>query len=111
MIEEPKKGIFRVLELIPEIIGWVQIFISPFLIGVIIGYIVILAKPNTTGIVIGVAISITGFVVGVIWATKQWRGKGTVWFMSRVIATPELDNSENENTKNSKDEINTANSQ
>lgn len=91
MQENPKKGIFRVLELIPEIIGWIQIFISPFLIGVIIGSIIILVNQGLTGILIGISIAALGCIIGIRWATQQWKSKGTVHFISRVIATPELD--------------------
>lgn len=99
-MEENQKGdnTFKIFELITELIGWLEIMISPTLIGVIIGIIVYLNFPNTTGKVIGISIGILGLLIGVIWATKIFKSKkGTVWFMSRIMATPELDKKENEN--------------
>lgn len=43
-----------------------------------------------------------GLVIGIIWATRQWKGKGTIWFMSRIMATPELDNPDEEVKPNPK---------
>jgi hypothetical protein len=90
------KGVFRIFELITESIGWLQIVASPLLIGLIIGAIIYFPNPNITRLVLGIIIAILGLVIGIIWATKQWKGKGTIRFMSRVMATPELDNSDEE---------------
>ena len=68
-----------------------QILASPLLAGIVVGCLVYLAQPNPVGMMIGVASAIIGLVVGIVWATKTWKKKGTVRFMSRVIATPELD--------------------
>lgn len=68
-----------------------QILASPLLAGIVVGCLVYLAQPNPVGMIIGVASAIIGLVVGIVWATKTWKKKGTVRFMSRVIATPELD--------------------
>ena len=78
-------------EYFTEIMGWLQIAVSPFLIGSVIGGLVYFSKPNTTRLVIAIIILIIGLVIGIIWATKVWRGKGTIHFMSRIMATPELD--------------------
>jgi hypothetical protein len=40
---------------------------------------------------LGTSVTLIGLIVGIIWATKVWKKKGTVHFMSRVMATPELD--------------------
>ena len=34
---------------------------------------------------------VMGLVLGVVGATKQWKEKGTISFLSRLHATPELD--------------------
>lgn len=81
----------RILRLIPEIIGWLQIAASPLVAGLIIATIIYLAKTDTIGLIIGIIVALTGLVVGVVWATKVWRREGTVNFMSGLLGTPELD--------------------
>ena len=98
-IEKSEKGIFRVFESVAEAIGWLQIVASPLLIGVIVGTIIYVTDPTTTRLIIGITVASTGLIVGVIWATRQWKGRGTIWFMSRLMATPELDKPENEKKK------------
>ncbi|MCR9182832.1 MAG: hypothetical protein NXH73_07895 [Flavobacteriaceae bacterium] len=105
--------IFRVFELITESIGWLQIVASPFLIGLIIGAIIYFPEPTMMRLGIGTIVAILGLVIGIFWATKQWKGKGTIWFMSRIMATPELDYEDrktrddktNDNDKFKKDSI------
>ena len=75
-----------------EIIGWLQIVASPFLIGLGIGAFIYFPDPTLTNLIIAIVISLVGLILGIIWATKIWKTKGTVWFMSRLSATPELDN-------------------
>jgi len=74
-----------------ELIGWIRILISPLLAGFIIGTIVYLIYPTQNGIMAAVAISLAGFIAGILWANSKLKGKGTIHFDSRVMATPELD--------------------
>jgi hypothetical protein len=90
-IEKSKGGVFRIFDLITESIGWLQIVASPLLIGLIVGAIIYFPSPTITRLILGILVATSGLVIGIIWATKQWRGKGTIWFVSRVMATPELD--------------------
>jgi hypothetical protein len=93
--KNPKKsegGIFSIFGFITESIAWLQIVASPLLIGLIIGSLIYFPNPSRARLVLGSTIAVLGLVIGIIWATKQWKGKGTVWFISRVSATPELDN-------------------
>ena len=83
-----KKSAF---EYFTEILGWIQIAISPFLTGAIIGAIVYFTKPSKLTLIIASFIAIIGLCVGIIWAIKVWRKKGTIHFMSRTTSTPELD--------------------
>lgn len=94
-----EKGIFRIFEWFTESIGWLQIVMSPLILGLVIGAVVYFSRPTTIRLVTGIVIAIAGLVIGIIWANKQWRGKGTIWFISRIIATPELDNTEEEKDK------------
>ena len=80
----------RVVEFIAEAIAWVQIAAAPFLIGVVLGAVIYIAEPSTEGMILGVCVAGVGLLVGALWATNEWKGKGTVWFMSRLTANPEL---------------------
>ena len=95
-IQKSEGGIFRVFEFITEAIGCLQIVASPLLIGLIIGAIIYFTEPTTTRLIIGIIVAVAGLLVGIIWAIKQWKGKGTIWFMSRIMASPELDNADEE---------------
>jgi hypothetical protein len=90
-IPKTEAGIFRVFELITESMGWLQIVASPLLIGLITGAVIYFPNPTNTRLFLGIIVATIGLVIGIIWATKQWKGKGTIWFMSRIMATPELD--------------------
>lgn len=84
-----------------ELIGWFQIVLSPLLIGLLVGAIIYFNKQDTIGLIIGIGITALGLIVGIIFATRVWKKKGTVNFMSRISASPELDNLE-ENNKDKK---------
>jgi hypothetical protein len=83
---------FKILEKISEIIGWFQIVISPFLIACGIGCIVYYNFENRYGLISAISIAIIGLILGILLATRMYKTKGTVWFLSRVMASPELDN-------------------
>jgi hypothetical protein len=75
-----------------EVIGWLQIVASPFLISSIIGAIIYFPNSTQTNLFIAIAIIALGLVVGILWANKIWKTKGTMWFVSQISATPDLDN-------------------
>lgn len=81
-------------EYFTEIVGWIQIVASPFLAGLIIGAIIYFSKPDRSTLIMAIVIATIGLTFGVIWATKVWRKKGTMHFMSKINATPELDKKE-----------------
>lgn len=85
----------RIFEKITEIIGWFQIVISPTLLCSGIGALIYFSNPNSTNLIIAVCIGLLGLVCGIVYANRIWKTKGTVWFMSRVSATPELDEENN----------------
>ncbi len=87
----------RVFERIMELIGWLQIVASPVFLALFISGIIYLPNPNTTTLVVCISILLIALVFGIWWATKIYRTKGTMWFMSRIMATPEID-SENKKT-------------
>lgn len=107
--ERTKVGIFNVFEVVTEIIGWLQIVASPFLIGIILGSIIYFPKPSTPRLLLAIVPISLGLVFGVIWANKKWKEKGTIFYLSQISATPELDEPNEEKhrpkTKNTKQEI------
>jgi hypothetical protein len=94
----------NVFEYITEIIGWLQIVASPLLTGLGIGAFIYFSDPTLLRLIIAIIISTIGLVIGIIWANKIWKTKGTVWFISQVSATPDLDNlNMNQEDKNKTD--------
>lgn len=89
--QQSEKRNFSIFEFILELIGWLQIVVSPLLIGLVIGAIIYFTEPNTTRLSIGIVVALVGLIIGIIWATKQFKGKGTISYMSSIMATPELD--------------------
>ena len=74
-----------------ETFGWIQIMLSPTLVGLALGGLFYLYSPNSVGELVGITIASIGLVIGIIWATKVKKKYGAIWFVSRVMATPELD--------------------
>ncbi|RKT00386.1 hypothetical protein [Flavobacterium sp. 123] len=92
----------KIFEIITEIVGWIQIVLSPTLLGIGFSLGIYYYFPNQNGMILGITISVIGFIIGLIWATKKFKTTGTIHFLSRIIATPELDNLEK--TENGKTE-------
>lgn len=89
---------YKFLETVFEIVGWVRIAISPLLIGAGIGAIIYYRNPTETTLAAGIAVGVVGLFIGILWANKVWRSKkGTINFISRISSTPELDNKEDMN--------------
>lgn len=86
----------KFIEWLTSFIAWLQIVASPLIVGLIIGFLVYKNYPTKTGFVIGISISTLGLIIGIIIATRIWKKRGTVDFISRVSASPELDNLDNE---------------
>ena len=91
------KSHLTIFEQLLELFGWIQIVASPLLLGIIIGFVVLLGNPFGVGLIIGTAVALLGLVIGIVWATRIWRKRGTINFMSRIMASPELDNDVDEN--------------
>ena len=88
---------FKFLKFLTAFFAWLQIVVSPTIAGIIVGAGIYAYKRNTTGLVIGIIIASAGLLTGIVWATKIWKKTGTVEFMSKLNATPDLDNLENKN--------------
>lgn len=84
-----------------EIIGWLQIVASPLLIGLGIAAFIYFPNPSETRLIIAIIVAVLGLVIGIVWANRIWKTKGTMWFVSQISATPDLDNfNEKETEKN-----------
>ena len=84
----------KLFELFTEIVGWLQIIASPLLLSAIIGFVIYISSPNTLRLIIAIGITLIGLIIGIIWATYIWKKRGTITFVSRIDASPELDNLE-----------------
>ncbi|VXB67479.1 conserved hypothetical protein [Flavobacterium sp. 9AF] len=82
--------------IITEIIGWIQIALSPTLIGLGFGGITYYYFPNITGMLLGTVIATIGLILGIILASKKWKNEGTISFLSNISATPEINTSQKE---------------
>jgi hypothetical protein len=92
----------KVFEYVMEVIGWLQIVASPLLISLGIGAAIYFSNPTITRLIIAIIIIVLGLVVGIVWANRIWKTKGTMWFISQVSATPDLDNLEKTQTEEKK---------
>jgi hypothetical protein len=87
---------FKILENIPKVIAWLQIAASPVIICLIGAFFIYAYIPNSLGVTIAIITILLRFVLGIIWARKVEKQKGTVEHMSGVIATRELDHKAND---------------
>ncbi len=88
---------FKFLETLFEVIGWIRIALSPVIIGLGIGAIVYYSNPSNGRLLLGIIISLAGIVTGVVWATRIYKSKtGTTHFLSRTMAAPELDKNDDD---------------
>ncbi|MBO2009573.1 hypothetical protein [Hymenobacter negativus] len=80
----------KFIEWLLSALAWLQIFISPFIIGIIGGGIVWLIWRDLCGVALASTVVLFGCINGIVFAEKARRSKGTIEFMSRTIAHPEL---------------------
>ncbi|MEP7255362.1 MAG: hypothetical protein ABI666_06275 [Ferruginibacter sp.] len=81
---------------VTEVIGWLQIVFFPLSLAGILGFFIYISNPSATRLILGIGITIIGLILGIILATKIWKKRGTINFISRVSASPELDDIDNE---------------
>ncbi len=75
-----------------EIVGWIEIFLSPFVASCILGGIIYIYFDTVFSIIISILIILIGIFIGIKFATKIYKSeKGTIHFVSRISASPELD--------------------
>ncbi|WP_312075034.1 hypothetical protein [Chryseobacterium sp.] len=96
-MDKENKNIF---EKLTELVGAFQIFLSPFLAGLILAVIFYLIFPEQFGIYISCGIVFLSLLTGILLAKKIYKSKsGTIHFISRVNASPELDGSNDNESK------------
>lgn len=81
----------KFFEVAMEIWGWIRIMLSPLLGGCLIGLAIYYYYPTVVSMVIGIFLVLVGLIVGILLATRIWKKYGTMRFLSRISATPELD--------------------
>jgi hypothetical protein len=86
-------------ELATEIAGWIQIVLSPVLLGFLLSFIIYVNLKDPYNLIFGIILLILSLLGGILLANKKWKGKGTINFLSNVSATPDLDHFENDKLK------------
>ncbi len=76
----------KVIKIILEIIGWLQIAFSLTFAAALIAFAIYVNWSGNTGLIIALIITSAGFIAGVIWATKIWIRYGTVAWLSRITS-------------------------
>lgn len=84
----------KIFETAIEVVQWIKIVLSPLFISAFIGVLIYISNPNSVGIFLFALIIFIGLIIGILWARKVWREQGTNHFMSRIMATPDLDEKE-----------------
>lgn len=74
-----------------DTLAWLKIMASPLLAGIIAGALVYLPNKSTGTLVVAAIFVATGLIFGIVWANRIAKKHGSVNFLSRIIATPELD--------------------
>jgi hypothetical protein len=75
-----------------EMIGWLEIVASLLLIGLGISAFIYFQNLTFTNLIIAIVVSLLGLIIVIIWATKIWKTKGTIWFVFQISTTPDIDN-------------------
>jgi 4-amino-4-deoxy-L-arabinose transferase-like glycosyltransferase len=79
-----EKEKLTVFDKIVEYIGWIQIVLSPLLIALLIATPFYLSKQTKERLFISFLIVFTGLLIGIIFATKILKTRGTINFLSNM---------------------------
>ncbi|MDQ2772881.1 MAG: hypothetical protein M3Y54_20545 [Bacteroidota bacterium] len=80
----------KFIERLLLVLAWLQIAVSPGIIGGVAGVFIWLMLRGFWGIALGASVSLVGVIIGIAFAEKARRDKGTIEFIARNIAHPEL---------------------
>ena len=79
-----------------EIIGWIQIFLSPVFVSLALAALVYFSNPSDFRLSIAIVIILAGIFVGIRFANKIYQSKrGTINFLSGSRATEDEEPSKN----------------
>lgn len=84
----------KLLEKIPELLGWLQIAAAPTITGAIAGVLIYLSNPSTFRLILAIAVAIICLILGIYLAKRIYKKKGTVDFLSKINEMPEMDKEE-----------------
>lgn len=71
-------------------VSWLQIFLIPSFIGCVVGFGLYKLIGHSLGIILGFCVLILGLVTGFYWAEKIRREEGTLNFLSKTNASPDV---------------------
>jgi phosphotransferase system glucose/maltose/N-acetylglucosamine-specific IIC component len=74
----------KLIEIILEFIGWLQITIGVTMLAGLIALVTYLKWSNDNGKIVALTIISIGFILGAIWATRIWKKHGTIAWLSRI---------------------------
>lgn len=75
-----------------DLIAWIKIFLSPFIIGLVIGAYLWLSNENNYLMqLLSLGVIAIGIAGGIALAERARKKQGTQEFMSTIYRTPELD--------------------
>lgn len=83
--------ILKWLEKSIEHFNYLKIMASPTLIGAFIGIVIYINKTDNLGLTIALIVTLSGIIGGILLANWAKRKTGTTEFISRVNASPDID--------------------
>ena len=93
---EKKENTMSFFDYATEVVGWLQIVASPLLAGLVIAALIYFSNSSTFRLVIAIGVILIALIIGIVFATRVWKKQGTMHFVSRISASPELDNLDEE---------------
>lgn len=71
--------------------AWLKIVASPLLFSCIVAALIYFPFRATWALVAAILVIVTGIWVGIIFANKVSKKNGSLWFISQIMSSPELD--------------------
>lgn len=74
----------KLIEIVLEIIGWLQITLGVTLAAGLVALLIYLKWDNESGKTVSIILLCFGFIAGAIWATRIWKKYGTISWLSKI---------------------------
>ena len=74
----------KLIEIILEIIGWLQITLGVTLAAGLVALFIYLKWNDEIGKTVAIFLLCFGFIIGAIWATQIWKKHRTIAWLSRI---------------------------